>query len=105
MVALKIRILFKNPGKHGAILHLSAQKRVVDGIVDQGGCVATGRESSKRQIVAPRDHGEDAVILVEIVVVDHIPGVAIPIEHEIVDDKVSDHGVDVQDFLQICSFV
>mgnify|MGYP000523670638 CR=1 FL=1 len=50
-------------------------------------------EAAEGQIVVPREHGELAVLLVEIVVVDHRARVAVAVHHEIVDDEIAQHRV------------
>ena len=61
---------------------------IVNGLVDRR-LRAAGLESAEGQVVVPGDHGQPAVLLVEVVVVDHAAGVAVPVADKAVDHKVA----------------
>ena len=102
MVAGGVRLTVEDPGDHGALLHGGAEQRVINGVVDQGGSVVPAGKAAEGQVIVPGNQGEVTVALVEVVVVEHGAGVAVPIEDEVVDHKVADDLVHVQGAVQIC---
>ena len=85
--------LGEDPVHHRTVTAGDAQGGV-NIIVDRGGGVAA-LEGAEGKVVVPGDHREDAVLLIEIVIVDHRAGVAVAVDREIVDHKVADHFFDV----------
>ena len=96
-----VRFAGENPGEHGPRVHRAPGRRRVDGIVHQRGGVRGTHKASKGQVVVPGDHGELAVLLIEVVVVDHRAGVAVKIAHKVVYHKVADDLLHVHHFLQV----
>ena len=105
MVELGVLLVREDPGQHGSGIHRAAGNGGVDGVIDQRGGVLGAHEAAKGQVIVPGDHGEGAVLLVEVVVVDHGAGVAVEVAHEVVHHEVTDHLVHVQDLLQVLLFV
>ena len=81
-------------------LHRAVGEHFVNRVVDSRNRRAS-LERPKGQIIVPGDHGEPAILLIQIVVVDHISGVAVAVDDEVMDDKIAEHRLDVQDLLQI----
>ena len=95
MVQLGILLAREDPR-----LHRPVGEHIVDGVVD-GAFRIISLKAAEGQIVVPREHGELAVLLVEIVVVDHRARVAVAVHDEIVDDEIAQHRVHVQNVLQV----
>ena len=89
VVQLGVFLAAEDPVDHGPVAAGDGQGRI-DVVVDgAGGAVAL--EGAEGQIVVPGDHGKLALILVQIVIVDHGAGVAVAVDHKIVDHEVADH--------------
>lgn len=58
-------------------------------------------DSHERKIIIPRNHGENAVFLIEIVVVYHAAGVAVAILDEIVRHKIFDDTFHINNIFNI----
>ena len=101
VVELCVGLVGEDPGQHGPGLHRPAGDRVVDGVVHQGGGVILILEAAEGQVVVPGDHGQPAVLLVEVVVVDHGAGVAVEVADKVVDHEVADHLIHVHHLLNI----
>ena len=89
MIQLGIFLAAENPVNHRPVASGHRQGRI-NIVIYSAGCVVA-LESTKGQIVVPGDHRKLSVILVKIVVVDHGTGIAIPINHKVVNHKIADY--------------
>ncbi len=90
----------EDPRRHGAVLQRAAGDGGVDGLVHRAGGVG-GLEAPESQVIVPGEHGQEAVLLVEVVVMDHGPGIAVPVADEAVDHEVADHLLHVHRVLDV----
>ena len=99
VILLGIAFVGEDPADHGPVVQVAVDRFVDEG-VDRGGGVA-GLEGAEGQVVVPGDHAELAVLLVQIVVVDHAAGIAVAVDDEIVDHEVAKDLVHIQDRFQV----
>ena len=81
-------------------LHRPVGKHRVDVVVHRRIRVIA-LERPEREVIVPRDHRQLPILLIEIIVVDHRAGVAIPVDHKIVDDEIAQHLVRVEHIFQV----
>ena len=81
-------------------LHRPVGKHRVDVVVHRRIRVIA-LERPEREVIVPRDHRQLSILLIEIIVVDHRAGIAIPVDHKIVDDEISQYLVRVEHVFQV----
>ena len=95
-----ILLTIKNPIDHGTAV--AAGYRRVNGCVDLAACVSA-LEGAVGQVIVPGNHRETALFFVKIVIVNHRSGVAVAVADKIVDHKIAEDLVDIQNALQTLS--
>ena len=95
MVELRVFLALKYPGQHGPGGRVPVGGRVVYGPVHELGGVRVAHEAAEGEVVVPGYHGEQAVLLVEVVVVDRASRVTVEVADEVVRDEVADDALDV----------
>ena len=101
MIPAEVCLVGEDPGQHGAVFYASAGDGGVDGVIDQALRPVCGLKAAEGQVVVPGQHGEEAVLFIQIIVVDHGTGVAVKIQDEIVGGKIADHAVRVDCLLRV----
>ena len=85
----RIRLVLKNPVHHRPAVRAAAGGNGgIDRRIDLSGGVPA-LEGAESQIIVPGNHGQQAVLLVQVVVVDHGAGVAVAVADEVVDHEVA----------------
>ena len=103
MVKVCVLLIFKNPSNHGSVLDASARNRRVNGIVYEGGCIACRLESPEGKVVIPWYHLHLTVLFIEIIVVNQRAGIAVKIQHKVMNRKVAYDGIDVKGVFRFLS--
>ena len=100
MVHLRVFLALGDPAPHGPIGAVGGRHRRVDGVVD-GARGVVALEGAEGQVVVPGDHGELAVGLVQVVVVDDGAGVAVAVADEVVHHEVAEDLVHIDGLLDV----
>ena len=84
----------RDPIGHGPVAVRAAGNQGVDGGIHSGGGVAAG-ETAEGQVIIPRNHGQHAVFLIQIIIMHHGARIAVPIAHEIVHRHIHGHRIGI----------
>ena len=100
MIQLGILGTLKDPVGHGTLARTVHRQRCVDGVIDRTRCISA-LEGAVGQIIVPGDHGHSSVFLIEIIIMDHHTGIAVAIDREVMDDKIAQGCIDIDNAVDI----
>ena len=101
VIKRKVLFIVENPREHRTGIRRAAGRGRVHGVVHKPGRVRRALEAAEGEVVVPGNHREHAVLLIEVIVVDHGAGVAVEVDHEVVRRKVADDGFHIHGFFDV----